>query len=55
METENFIWQRLDQLGLVPGTFLYFQGIRVKKTQPVAGFDIDSKWKRNYSNPKSLS
>jgi hypothetical protein len=44
LETENLIWQRLDQLGLVPGTSLYFQGIRVRKTQPVAGFDIACKW-----------
>jgi glucan biosynthesis protein len=24
VETENLIWQRLDQLGVVPGTSLYF-------------------------------
>src|SRR4028118_2062089 len=48
LETENLIWQRLDRLGVVPGTSLYFQGVRVRKTQPVAGFDIACKWKRNY-------
>jgi len=47
VETENLIWQRLDQLGVVPGTSLYFQGIRVRKTRPVAGFDIACKWKRD--------
>jgi hypothetical protein len=52
LETENLIWQRLDQLGLVPGTSLYFQGIRVRKTQPVGGFDIPCKWKRNYRGRK---
>ena len=53
IETENLIWQRLDQLGVVPGTSLYFQGVRVRKTQPVAGFDIACKWKRNYPWIKS--
>jgi len=48
IETENLIWQRLDQLGIVPGTSLYFQGVRVRKTRPTAGFDIACKWKRNY-------
>jgi glucan biosynthesis protein len=24
LETENLIWERLDQLGVVPGTSLYF-------------------------------
>ncbi|UNU26937.1 IS4 family transposase [Microcoleus vaginatus] len=52
LETENLIWQRLDQLGIIPGTSLYFQGIRVRKTRPVAGFDIACKWKRNYQGIK---
>lgn len=33
IETENLIGQRLDQLGVVPGTSLYFQGVRVRKTR----------------------
>ena len=37
------IWQRLGQLGLVPGTSLYFKGVRVRKTKPVVGFDIACK------------
>ena len=52
LETENLIWQRLDQLGVVPGTSLYFKGVRVRKTRPVAGFDIACKWKRNYQGLK---
>ena len=47
LETENLIWQRLDQLKIIPGTSLYFQGVRVRKTRPVAGFDIACKWPRN--------
>lgn len=48
LETENSIWQRLDQLGVVSGTSLYFQGVRVRKSRPVTGFDIACKWKRKY-------
>jgi len=52
IETENLIWQRLDTLGLVPGTSWYFKGVRVRKTQAVAGFDIACKWKREYRGMK---
>ena len=31
LETENLIWQRLDRLGVKPGTSLYFQGVRGAK------------------------
>ena len=48
LQTEALMWQCLDQLGLVPGTSLYFQRVRVRKTRPVAGFNIACKWKRNY-------
>ena len=52
LATENLIGQRLDRLGIVPGTSLYFQGVRVRKTRPVVGFDIACKWKRNYQGLK---
>jgi hypothetical protein len=52
IQTENLIWQRLDCLGLAPGNSLYFRGVRVRKTQPIAGFDIACKWKRNYQGLK---
>ncbi|MEG4938565.1 transposase, partial [Microcoleus sp. F8-C3] len=48
LETEHLVWQRLDELGIVPGISLYFQGKRVRKTQPATGFDVACKWKRNY-------
>ena len=32
----------LDQLGVVPGTYLYFQGLKLRKSQPVCGFDAHS-------------
>ncbi|MEG4447181.1 transposase, partial [Microcoleus sp. AT9_B4] len=33
IETEHLVWQRLDELGIIPGTSLYFQGKRVRKTR----------------------
>jgi hypothetical protein len=48
IEIEHLIWQRLDELGIVPGTSLYVQGKRVRKTLPATGFALASKWKRNY-------
>jgi len=33
IETEHLVWQRLDELGIVPGTSLYCQGKRVRKTR----------------------
>jgi hypothetical protein len=48
IEIEHLVGQRLDKLGIRPGTYLYFQGKRVRKTQPATGFDVACKWKRNY-------
>jgi len=48
IEMEHLIWQRLDELGIVPGTSLYVQGKRVRKTRPATGFELACKWKRNY-------
>jgi len=33
LATENLIWQRLDRLGIVPGTFLYFHSCEGEKNQ----------------------
>jgi hypothetical protein len=48
IETEHLVGQRLDELGIVPGTSLYVQGKRVRKTQPTTGFELACKWKRKY-------
>ena len=48
IEIEHLIWQRLDELGIVPGTSLYVQGKKVIKTRPTTGFELACKWKRNY-------
>jgi hypothetical protein len=37
IETEYLVWQRLDELGIVPETSLYFQGKRVRKLDPLPG------------------
>jgi len=50
LEVENQIWQRLDELPIKPGVALYYQGKRIRKTQPVSGFFLAAKWKRNYRN-----
>ena len=48
IETEPEKWQALKEVGLAPGVSCYFQGVRVRKTQPVKGFNVASKWKRKY-------
>lgn len=48
IEIEHLIWQRLEELGIVPGTSLYVQGKRVRKSRPATGFELACKWKRNY-------
>ncbi|WP_242032074.1 hypothetical protein [Microcoleus sp. FACHB-672] len=47
VEVENQIWQRLDELSIKPGVALYYQGKRIRKTEPVSGFALAAKWKRN--------
>ena len=48
IETKPQIWQPLKEVGLVPGISLYFLGVKVRKTQPIGGFDVACKWKRKY-------
>lgn len=50
LETESGNWKALNSLGLTPGMSLYCSGVRVRKTQPIAGFNVASKWKRKYRN-----
>ena len=48
IETENQIWVALKDVGLVPGVSLYYRGVKVRKTQPVEGFDVACRLKRKY-------
>ena len=48
VELDEQIWFQLRDLGLSPGMSLYYQGIKVTKTQGTTGFNLAAKWKRNY-------
>ena len=48
IETEPLFWQQLKEVGLVPGISLYFPGVKVRKTQPIGGFDVACKCPRKY-------
>ena len=48
IETKPQIWQPLKEVGLVPGISLYFPGVKVRKTQPIGGFDVACKCPRKY-------
>ncbi len=41
-------WVQLQNIGLVPGVSLYFEGVKVRKTKGFAGFNLVCKWKRKY-------
>ena len=53
VELEEHIWFQLSELGLTPGTSLYYQGVKVTKTKGFGGFNLAAKWKRNYQNKSS--
>lgn len=46
IEVENGMMQELNNLGLKPGVSFFIEGVKVTKTQRVAGFNIAAKWKR---------
>jgi hypothetical protein len=48
IETEPEIGEPLKEVGLLPGISLYFSGVKVRKTQPIEGFDIACKCSRKY-------
>ncbi|MEG3958812.1 hypothetical protein [Microcoleus sp. herbarium2] len=33
---------------MIPRISIYFSGVKVRKTQPIEGFDVACKWKRKY-------
>ncbi|AOW99557.1 transposase [Moorena producens PAL-8-15-08-1] len=49
IEVKKQIWIELDSLGLVPGTSLFFEGVKVTKTKESISFNIAGKWKRKIS------
>jgi hypothetical protein len=38
----------LKEVGLIPGISIYFAEVKVRKTQPIEGFEVACKWKRKY-------
>lgn len=48
IQVEGEMWVQLQNLGLVPGVSLYFQGVKVRKTKGFAGFNVACKWKKKY-------
>ena len=48
VELEEQIWFQLKELGLAPGTSLFYEGIKVTKTKGFAGFNLAAKYGRNY-------
>lgn len=48
VELEEKIWFQLKELGLTPGSSLYYQGVKVTKTKGFGGVNLAAKWSRNY-------
>lgn len=48
IEVEKETWIALKNLGLEPGTSLYYQGVKVTKTKGFVGGNVAGKWKGKY-------
>ncbi|EAZ88924.1 IS4 family transposase [Crocosphaera chwakensis] len=48
VELEDKIWFQLKELGLIPGSSLFYQGVKVTKTKGFGGVNLAAKWSRNY-------
>jgi hypothetical protein len=46
VEVKEGVWLELKQVGLSPGVSLFFQGVKVTKTQGFFSFNVACKWKR---------
>ena len=42
------MWVQLQMLGLAPGLSVYLQGVKVRKTKGIKGFNVACKWRRKY-------
>ena len=49
VEIKEDMWLKLKQVGLSPGVSLFFQGVKVTKTQGFFSFNVVCKWKRKIS------
>ena len=50
IQAEKSEYQRLSELGLMPGTGLYRSGVKVTKQKGFGFFDVAGYWKRKYRN-----
>jgi hypothetical protein len=48
IEVEKETWIALKNIGLEPGTSLYYQGVKVTKTKGFVGGNVAGKWKGKY-------
>jgi hypothetical protein len=48
VELEDSIWFQLKELGLAPGTALFYEGVRVTKTKGFGDFNLAAKHRRKY-------
>lgn len=48
IQVEGEMWVQLQQLGLAPGLSVYLQGVKVRKTKGIKGFNVACKWRRKY-------
>ena len=46
IEMENGSWHCLDKLGLKPGISLFYNNLKVTKTEQIEGFNVACKWKK---------
>lgn len=53
VELEEHIWFQLRDLGLQPGTSLYYQEVKVTKTKGFGGVNLAAKYRRNYRDTSS--
>jgi len=50
IQSEKSEYQRLSELGLIPGTAFYRSGVKVTKQKDFGFFDVAGYWKRKYRN-----
>ncbi|NER86778.1 MAG: IS4 family transposase [Moorea sp. SIO1G6] len=48
IELKNQGWISLENSGLKPGISLFFEKVKVTKTQQISGFSVACKWKKSY-------
>lgn len=48
IQVEGEMWVQLQMLGLAPGLSVYLQGVKVRKTKGIKGFNVACKWRRKY-------